>query len=224
MVQLSPLFRAGTLQLQKALGSGQLGSLFQRANFWTSTQPKAASPNYQITLNQILVNAEEKKGHEIAIIDPAASASLTALPYTINGVVHTDDHWCAPLAIIDGNELDTLLQTQIIPALKGTSSVSPTTLPIFLFSNVAMTFTIVIDNSTNPPITATYCCALGYHNAYPSATTGSTQGKLQTYIVANYDTTAGSNFAGAFPTAPDLVALTNMIAGWIDNRECPAFC
>src|SRR5262249_44161259 len=91
------------------------------------------------------------------------------------------------------------------------------TLPIFLFSNVAMTFTVIIDNTVTPPITATYCCALGYHNAYLSTTTGASAGKIQTYIVANYDTTSGSNFAGAFPAAPDLVALANMIAGWIDN-------
>jgi hypothetical protein len=66
-------------------------------------------------------------------------------------------------------------------------------------------------------LSAPLCCILGYHNAYPSTTTGATAGKLQTYIVANYNTTSGSNFPGAIPNAPDLVALANMIAGWIDN-------
>jgi hypothetical protein len=61
------------------------------------------------------------------------------------------------------------------------------------------------------------CCILGYHNAYFSPTTGATAGKIQTYIVANYDSTGGSNFPGAFPTAPDLTALANMVAGWMDN-------
>src|SRR5262249_28057117 len=112
MVQQSPLFKAGTLQLQKTLGSGQFGSLFQRANIWTYPQPKAASPNYQITLSQTLANTEENKTHTIAIIDPASAASTT-LPYTINGVVQTDSTWCDPLAMIDVTELDTLLQTQI---------------------------------------------------------------------------------------------------------------
>ena len=40
------------------------------------------------------------------------------------------------------------------------------------------------------------CCILGYHNAYFSLTTGATAGKIQTYIVANYDSTGGSNFSG----------------------------
>jgi hypothetical protein len=130
--------------------------------------------------------------------------------------VQTDNQWCAPLAMIDVNELDTLLQTQIIPALKGASNITPTTVPIFLFSNVAMSYT-VIDKIATPNTSTTYCCILGYHNAYLSATTGATAGKIQTYIVANYDTTSGSNFPGAFPAGPDLVALANMIAGWMDN-------
>lgn len=61
------------------------------------------------------------------------------------------------------------------------------------------------------------CCILGYHNAYFSPTTGRTAGKIQTYIVANYNSTGGSNFPGAFPTAPDIAALANMVAGWMDN-------
>jgi len=70
------------------------------------------------------------------------------------------------------------------------------------------------------------CCILGYHNAYLSLTSGSTANKLQTYIVANYDTTGGTvnsgttkakSYTGAFPTAPNIVALANMVAGWINN-------
>jgi hypothetical protein len=223
MVQQSPLFKTGTWSgYVKPIGAAEFGSLFQRANFWTYTQPKAASPNYQITLAQTLANAEETAKRTIAIIGaiPAPPdtnpANLSTVPYTINGVVQTDTTWCDPLAIIDVNELDTLLQTQIIPALKSGSNITPTTVPIFLFSNVAMSYT-VIDTTTTPNTSTTYCCILGYHNAYFSATTGATAGKIQTYIVANYDTTSGSNFPGAFPAAPDLVALANMIAGWLDN-------
>jgi hypothetical protein len=224
MVQQSPLFKSGIWSpYVQPIGSAQFGSLFQRANFWTYTKTKAVSPNYQVTLAQVLVNAEETAKHTISIIGaiPAPPdtnpANLTQPPYTINGVVQTDSkNWCAPLAMVDVNELDTLLQTQIIPALKGTSGVTPTVVPIFLFSNVAMSYT-VIDTTVTPNTSTTYCCILGYHNAYPSVTTGATAGNIQTYIVANYDTTAGNNFAGAFPAAPDLVALANMIAGWMDN-------
>ena len=235
MVQGSPVFKPNKLLVGPmgvpgvSLGTYQFGSQFQRANFGTYTiktgsNATPVSPNCDISLSQVLSNQEEKKGHSIAIIDPAASPSLTALPYTINGMVQTDSDWCAPLAIIDGNELDTLLQTQIIPALKP-AGITPSTLPIFLLTNVAMSYT-VIDTTVTPNTSTTYCCILGYHNAYLSLTTGATANKLQTYIVANYDTTGGTvnsgtanpkSYTGAFPTAPNIVALANMVAGWINN-------
>jgi hypothetical protein len=141
----------------------------------------------------------------------------------VNSGINSD--WCDPLALIEVNDFDSLLQNQIIPALKATSGVTPTTLPIFLFSNVVM-----YDKNTpgfdpmNPQ--GVGCCILGYHNAYLSLTTGATAGKLQTYIVANYDTTGGTTnsgtvkavtYTGAFPPAPNIVALANMVAGWINN-------
>jgi len=223
MVQQSPLFKSGIWSpYLKPVGAGQLISVFQRANFSTYTQPKALNPSYEVTITSTLANSQVTPKRTIAIIGaiPAPPATnppnLTMLPYTINGVVQTDSHWCDPLAIIDVNELDTLLQTQIIPALKNESGITPTTVPIFLFSNVAMSYT-VIDTSVTPNTATTYCCILGYHNAYLSVTTGATANKLQTYIVANYDTTSGSNFPGAFPNGKDLVALANMIAGWMNN-------
>ena len=98
-------------------------------------------------------------------------------------------------------------------------------MPIFLLSNVVMyDRTVAGFDSANPQ--GVGCCILGYHNAYLSQTTGATAGKLQTYIVANYDTTGGTansgtvkskTYPGAFPTAPNIVALANMVAGWIDN-------
>ncbi len=213
MVQQSPLFHNGTWSgYLKPLGAAEFGSLFQRANFWTYTQPKAASPNYQVTLSQVLVNAEENATHTIAI----GSKSVTALPYALDGQVLTDTDipstWCNPVAAIEVNELDDLLQNQIIPAVKN-RGVTPTTLPIFLLSNVVM-------YDSNLP-SGQQCCILGYHNAYFSITTGATAGKVQTYIVANYDSTAATKngvvFAGAFPSAPDIAALANMIAGWMNN-------
>ena len=120
MVQQSPIFRPVTLPGKKSVGTAQFVSLFQRANFWTYTQPKAASPNYQVTLNQVLVNAEETKAHTIAL---GSKSDFTALPYTIAGQVLTDTDipstWCDPVAAIEVNDFDSLLQTLIIPALKG---------------------------------------------------------------------------------------------------------
>jgi hypothetical protein len=118
-----------------------------------------------------------------------------------NSGANTD--WCNPLVLIEVNDFDSMLQNQILPALKGPAGVTPTTLPIFLLSNVAMYDRNAPGfNSTNP-LAQGGCCILGYHNAYLSLTTGTTAGKLQTYIVANYDSTAstvnGVIYTGASP-------------------------
>jgi hypothetical protein len=207
MVQQSPLFKPGSWSgYLKPVGASQFGSLFQRANFWKYTQPKALNPNYEVTLSQTLANSQETAKRTIAI---GASAELTTPPYTIRGQVLTDmdipSTWCAPVAAIEVNDLDLLLQTQIIPALRGQSGITPTMVPLFLFSNVVMY------DATLPSMQQ--CCILGYHNAYFSQTTGATAGKIQTYIVGNYDSSAGNKsgvvFTGAFPTAPDIAALAN---------------
>jgi hypothetical protein len=131
-----------------------------------------------------------------------------------NSGVNSD--WCDPLALIEVNDFDSILQNQILPALKGTSGVTPTTLPIFLLSNVVM-----YDSKVDLNPQGAGCCILSYHNAYLSQTTGATAGKLQTYIVANYDSTTGTAkgvvYTGAFPSAPNIVGLANAVAGWIDN-------
>ena len=131
-----------------SLGTYQFGSQFQRANFGTYTIKSASnaspvSPNYDISLSQVLVNAEEPVKHRIAL---ATSTPTTpppqTLPYSIEGQVQTNSginsDWCDPLALIEVNDFDSLLQNQILPALKGTAGVVPTTLPIFLLSNVVM--------------------------------------------------------------------------------------
>jgi hypothetical protein len=216
-----------------SLGTYQFGSQFQRANFGTYTIKSASnaspvSPNYDISLSQVLVNAEESVKHRIALATSTPTPPQT-LPYSIEGQVQvnsgTNSDWCDPLALIEVNDFDSLLQNQILPALKGPAGVVPTTLPIFLLSNVVMyDSTVVGFDPMNPQ--GLGCCILGYHNAYLSLTTGATMGKLQTYIVANYDTTGGTTnsgtvkavtYTGAFHTAPNIVALANMVAGWIDN-------
>jgi hypothetical protein len=208
MVQESPIFTENNLSENGIpLGKGQFAGLFQRANFWQYTQPKASNPStvnpgYQVLLSQVLISALEGAKHTIAI----TSSASTSLPYTLPGQVQTDKTWCSPVAMIEVNALDSLLQTAIIPALKGSSGVVPTDLPIFLLNNVVM-------YDTDP----SNCCILGYHNAYLSTTTGGTAGKLQTYVVVNYDSTLAGAFTGAFPDAPDSVGLSAVIADWMDN-------
>jgi len=227
MVQSSPVFKTNKLVLGGvggvSLGTYQFGSQFQRANFATytikTTTNTPVSPNYDISLQQVLVNTEEKSQNRIALGATTPAAPQT-LPYTIQGQVLANSggnsDWCDPLALIEVNDFDSLLQNQIIPSLKG-NGITPTTLPIFLLSNVVM-----YESKVDPS-----CCILSYHNAYLSLTTGATAGKLQTYIVANYDTTGGTvnsgtpkavSYTGAFPkAAPNIVALANAVAGWIDN-------
>jgi hypothetical protein len=235
MVQESPVIKPNKLVLgpvggpSVSLGTYQFGSQFQRANFGTytiktATNAKPNSPNYNISLSQVLVNTEERAKNRIALATSTPMPPQT-LPYAIEGQVQTNSDWCDPLALIEVNDFDGLLQNQILPALKGTSAVTPTTLPIFLFSNVVMYDRNTPGFDSKNPL-GTGCCILGYHNAYLSLTTGATAGKLQTYIVANYDTTGGTvnsgtakskSYTGAFPTAPNIVALANMVAGWINN-------
>jgi hypothetical protein len=220
MVQSSPVLKANKLVLGSggvSLGTYQFGSQFQRANFGTYTIKTASnanpvSPNYNILISAALLNTEESTQRRITI--GATTPSPNPQPYTIEGQVQTASDWCDPLALIEVNALDGLLQNQIIPALRS-SGLLPTNLAIFLLSNVVMYDTKVAN-----------CCILGYHNAYLSQTSGATANKLQTYIVANYDTTGGTvnsgttkakSYTGAFPTAPNVVALANMVAGWINN-------
>jgi hypothetical protein len=196
MVQSSPVFfKNGTLPGNlSSLGAGQFVSLFQRANFSTFTAKGGLSPNYKVELNQSLQNTGEKKSNWVAIEG-------------LGGSVSTDPTWCAPVATIEVNQWDSYLRNTFFPALPRTSG--PGDLLIFLFTNVAMY------DSTQPP--GQQCCILSYHGAFPSQLGGAPNGQLQTYIVANYDSTNGKNFPGAFPTAPDLVAIANAVAGWMDN-------
>jgi hypothetical protein len=221
MVQNSPMFlhmsNATLPSPLKPLGPGQYASLFQRASFWTYINPKATSPKpinpgYQVNFQEVLSNAEERDAYTIQIIDPSIAIDPT-MPYQINGNVQQQTGWCNPIAVIEVNQLDNLLQNTIIPKLKTTSDVTPTNLPIFLLANVAM---------YDSTLAGQPCCILGYHNAYLSETTGATANKLQTYIVVNYDSTncptcTKTTYADAFPTAPDIAALSMVLPGWIDN-------
>jgi hypothetical protein len=84
MVQVSPLIKPNNLLLNGvSLGTYQFGSQFQRANFSTYTIKSAsnaspASPNYDISLSAIVVNAEESIKQRIAI--GATTPSPNPLP------------------------------------------------------------------------------------------------------------------------------------------------
>jgi len=78
MVQASQVIKPNKLLVgpvggpSVSLGTYQFGSQFQRANFGTDTIKTAsnanpASPNYDISLSQVLVNTEEKAQNRIAL-------------------------------------------------------------------------------------------------------------------------------------------------------------
>ncbi len=102
---------------------------------------------------------------------------------------------CDPVGLIDINTLDYAIIHGIIPQL-ASSGVGPTTLPVFLLNNVVM----FDGNPSN-------CCILGYHQSFISGTSGA----LQTFVVADYDT------SGIFPGALDISPLSHEIAEWMDD-------
>jgi hypothetical protein len=196
MVQQSPVFRNITLPGSlKPVGTGQFASLFQRAAFSTDTQKGGSSPGYQVIIEHTLLNTEEQAKHTFDISTLGGS------------IMPTDPTGCEQVAQIDVNLWETYLRGTIFPQLP--RAAGPKVLLIFLFSNVVM---------FDPNITVgPQCCILSYHGAFPSQQTGSANGQMQSYIVANYDSTSFGSFTGAFPKAPDITALANAVAGWINN-------
>jgi hypothetical protein len=102
---------------------------------------------------------------------------------------------CHAVGFVDINSLNYIIARQIIPML-ASSGVKPTTLPIFLLNNIVMT-------------DASVCCIFGFHSSNNSGPTGA----LQTYIVANYDTSG----IPEFQVAPDISALSHEIAEWMND-------
>jgi hypothetical protein len=91
MVQASPVIKAKQLLLKGvSLGTYQFGSQFQRANFSTYTIQSAssaspASPNYNISLSAVVVNAEESSSgpedfHLRAPPEPYVNLSIHTAP------------------------------------------------------------------------------------------------------------------------------------------------
>jgi hypothetical protein len=122
--------------------------------------------------------------------------TLTTLPVVkINTYYYSNPlpRKCAPVGQVYKDTLDYAIVHGIIPQL-ASFGVGPTTLPIFLLNNVVMP-----DAS---------CCFIffGYHGSFISGTCA-----LQTYIVANYDT------SGLYPDAPDISTLSHEIAEWMND-------
>jgi hypothetical protein len=133
----SPLFVAQpTTWGGTSIGTQQLTSAFQRAEFWTDAQPSGVNPTYALKL-------AAKTLPKVTINVPLADAAVA-----------TTSCGNKLLGAVDINWLDPYIQNTLIPSL-ASEGVNDTTVPIFLLHNV-----VEYQGSTSN------CCILGYHNAY----------------------------------------------------------
>jgi hypothetical protein len=136
----SPLFVAQpTTWGGTSIGTQQLTSAFQRAEFWTFAQPGGVNPTYGLQL-------AGKTLPKVTINVPSADRATAGISCG-NGL----------LGAINLNWLDPFIQNTLIPSL-ASAGVNSTTVPIFLLHNVVE----FIGNTSN-------CCVLGYHNAFGSS-------------------------------------------------------
>lgn len=100
------------------------------------------------------------------------------------------------IGVLNLNWWDADVQNNVLPQLAAMGLVGPTVFPIFLFYNVVMN-----DGATN---LSGNCCILGYH--------GAESPPVQTYAVADYDTT------GIFGDGThDISDLSHEVGEWMDD-------
>src|SRR5581483_11418798 len=115
LTQGSPLFLAHPLYADDVqVGDGQYVNNFQRANFWSYTKPGAINSGYSINLKR-------------------TTTPDVTVPVTGGDVVAGT---CGDIGLMDYATWDNYVQTQLIPFLS--TYIAPTSLPVFLFSNVVL--------------------------------------------------------------------------------------
>ena len=103
---------------------------------------------------------------------------------------------CSLLGILSYSWLDSYLRNTVMPSLRNSGVISPTSFVIFLMKNV-------VQSNTNPP-SVNNCCILGYHGASGSP--------VQTYSPVDWDTT------GLFgSTVHDASVASHEIGEWMDD-------
>jgi hypothetical protein len=178
LVQQSPIIQSTNFSFGGTfVGNTQYIDAFQRANFFAFMKGNSYHTKLSPvkTLAPILVNIPAASGLALA------TTALGPPPF------------CGPLGIMDINVFDPIVSAQIIPALAA-QGVNPTTFPIFLLSNVVMSF--------GSPTNLNACCVIGYHGANGT----------QTYSPADFDTTT------LFPPAiEDTGILAHEVGEWMDD-------
>jgi hypothetical protein len=189
LVQQSPIFRSANFNVGGTeVGVTQYIDAFQRASFWNVID----KANYHVRL--------APKTLAPIIIDIPAASGL-ALATTALG----PPAFCAPMAIIDINVFDGILDKQVLPALKK-DGVDTSTFPMFILANVVESF--------GTPTNLNQCCVLGYH--------GTTGFPIQTYSPSNFDST------GLFGAASeDTDTMAHEVGEWVNdpygNNPTPAW-
>jgi len=187
----SPIFQSTDFNYGGTdVGRTQTTDAFQRANFWKVINRE----DYHVTLGPIT------NLNPIVIDVPAASG--LALATTSLG----PPAFCAPMAIVDANLVDGIINDSILPAL-APHGVNHGTFPIFLLYNAVM--------SDGDPTNLLNCCILGYHGTGNNDST-------QTYSPMDFDATGLFGVSGM-----DIATATHEVAEWMDdpfgNNATPAW-
>lgn len=125
--------------------------------------------------------------YHVLLSDKTLASAKVTFNVTSGGSVFAAT--CGQLGTIDFGTFDSFLQSTVFPALP--ASVATSTFPIFLLYGVVLT-----DGG---------CCIIGYHSAFSRA------GVVQTYAVADYDTSQDFN------NLSDVSAMSHEVAEWMDD-------
>jgi hypothetical protein len=135
----SPIFKTAPFSFGgTSVGApSQYLDAFQRAEFWSKTQPGSINPGYNVNLG-----------------NPADHVLSLTVPVTGGDVVAGT---CGDIGLIDFNTWDNYVQTQLFPLLAAQSPpvAPPTSMVIFLLHD-----TVLYQGTTSN------CCILGYHSAF----------------------------------------------------------
>jgi hypothetical protein len=119
----SPIFKLKKFKFGSTLvGKAQYVDAYQRANFWTSTNPAGINPGYH---SKLKLN-----------VRPAITVTVPAGKGVLEGSTP-----CGFLAGVDIDWLDNLIQGTLLPQLAA-QGFGPTTFPLFLVDNVVEYITV----------------------------------------------------------------------------------
>jgi hypothetical protein len=127
--------------------------------------------------------------------DPTTQLITLTVPLVSNQPELTGG--CDPLLALNIASWDSRVQGPMFQKLEQTYGINPTDFVLFVTKN-----TVFYQGSVGN------CCILGYHHAFA---TGGGTGPVQTYAIADYDTT------GNFLSAPDISPLSHEVAEWMND-------